>query len=70
MASVKIYNDQFEKGLRKFKKQCMAEGILQEIRERQFFEKPSQKRKRDKAAAKMRWQRKQRESNPQNKQDY
>jgi small subunit ribosomal protein S21 len=34
----------------------LSEGILKEMRQRQFFEKPSIKRKKAKAAAKKRWQ--------------
>lgn len=68
MAKVTIYNDQFEKGLRKFKKKVMSEGILQEVRDRQHYTKPSEKRNRAKAAAKMRWKKKLRETNlPENK---
>jgi len=67
---VTVYNDNFEKALRKFKKQVLNEGILQEVRERQYFEKPCQKRNRKKAAAKMRWKKKLRESNPIKTRDY
>ena len=64
MAKVIVYNENFEKAMRKFKKQVMNEGIIQEVRERQHFQKPSEKRNRAKAAAKMRWKKKQREDNP------
>jgi len=70
MATVKVWEGQFEKALRKFKKKVLNEGILQEIRERQYFEKPSTKRNKAKAAAKMRWKKKQRELDPQNNQEY
>lgn len=39
-------NESFEKALRRFNKTCMKEGILSEIRKRQHFEKPSERRKR------------------------
>lgn len=58
MAKIIVYNNNFEKALRKFKKQVMAEGIIQEVRDRQHFIKPSEKRNRAKAAAKMRWRKK------------
>ena len=65
MASVKVYNDNFEKAMRKFKKQVMAEGIIQEVREREHFMKPSEKRNRAKKAARNRWLKKLRdESKP------
>jgi len=36
----------FENALRRFKKQCEKAGILTEVRKRQFFEKPSLRRKK------------------------
>ncbi|MFQ6092759.1 MAG: 30S ribosomal protein S21 [bacterium] len=39
-------NESFERALRRFNKTCMKEGILSEIRKRQHFEKPSERRKR------------------------
>ncbi|MCP4652021.1 MAG: 30S ribosomal protein S21 [Candidatus Omnitrophica bacterium] len=54
MAEVRIEgNESFEKALRKFKVQCKREGILKEFKERQYFTKPSQKR-REKAKKKKR----------------
>ena len=44
-------NESFEKALRRFNKSCMKEGILSEIRKRQHFEKPSERRKRKLNAA-------------------
>ena len=41
----------FERALRIFRKKCMSAGIVQEVRKREYFEKPNQKRKRLKAAA-------------------
>jgi len=64
MAKVTVYDGQFEKSLKRFKKKVLAEGIIQEIRDRQHFMKPSEKRNRAKAAAKMRHKKKQREENP------
>jgi small subunit ribosomal protein S21 len=52
----------FEKALRKFKKKIQESGVLQELRQREFYEKPTTKRKRKKAAAKARWQKKVRQS--------
>jgi small subunit ribosomal protein S21 len=40
--------------LRKFKRKIKNEGILQELRKREFFEKPSELRKRKAKAAKRR----------------
>ncbi len=40
--------------LRKFKRKIKNEGILQELRKREFFEKPSEEKKRKAKAAKRR----------------
>lgn len=46
MAEVNIDNNEdFEKALRKFKMQCKKEGIVKRFRERQYFTKPSQRRR-------------------------
>ena len=41
----------FDIGLRKFKKACEKAGIVQEVRERQYYEKPAQRKQRKKAEA-------------------
>ena len=41
----------FDIGLRKFRKACDKAGIVQEVRMREFYEKPTAKRKRKKAEA-------------------
>ena len=41
----------FDIGLRKFKKACEKAGIVQEAREREYYEKPAQKKQRKKAEA-------------------
>lgn len=47
MAEVKIdKKEDFEKALRKFKMQCKREGILKEFKERQYYTKPSEKRRK------------------------
>jgi small subunit ribosomal protein S21 len=53
---VPVINGQFEKALRKFKKKVMESGILQELREREFYEKPTTARRKAKNQAKRRWQ--------------
>lgn len=57
-SSVIVQNDNVEKALRKFKKKIQDSGKLQELREREFFEKPTTERKRKKSQAKRRWQKK------------
>ena len=39
----------FDVALRKFRKACDRAGIVQEVRKREFYEKPTAKRKRKKA---------------------
>jgi small subunit ribosomal protein S21 len=55
---VEVINDQVEKALRKFKKKVQESGLLQGLREREFYEKPTTARKRAKGAAKARWRKK------------
>jgi len=40
-----------ERALRIFRRKCDNAGIVQEVRKREYFEKPTAKRKRKKAAA-------------------
>ena len=47
--------------LRKFKRKMKNEGTLQELRSREFFEKPSEKKKRLEEAAVRRTRQQQRE---------
>lgn len=56
---VEIQHDNFERGLRLWKRKCSDAGTVQEVRERQAFIKPTEKRKKAKAAAKQRTKREQ-----------
>jgi small subunit ribosomal protein S21 len=51
---VEVRNGDFNKALRRFKKIVQEDGLLQELRKREYYEKPSAKRKREKAAARAR----------------
>jgi small subunit ribosomal protein S21 len=52
MPSVRIKeNEYFDAALRRFKRACEKAGVLTELRRREFYEKPTQERKRKKAAA-------------------
>ena len=44
-------NEYFDAAMRRFKRTCEKAGILAELRRREFYEKPTQERKRKKAAA-------------------
>ena len=54
--------EDISKALRKLKKKMERANILQEIRERQFYQKPSEKRRIAKKAGIARWKKKQREA--------
>jgi len=55
MAVVRIHDgESFEKALKRFKKICEKEGIITEMKRREFYEKPSVKRKRKQRAARKR----------------
>ncbi len=52
MPSVKVReNEPFDIALRRFKRSCEKAGILSEVRRREYYEKPTQVRKRKQAAA-------------------
>ena len=53
--SVEVHNGDFNRALRTFKKKVQESNLLQDLREREFYEKPTTKRKKAKAAAKSRW---------------
>lgn len=53
--TVEVRNGDFNYALRKFKKKVQEAGIIQEIRERQHYVKPSEVRKKAKAAGRARW---------------
>ena len=48
----------FDVAMRRFKKSVERAGIIQEIRRREFYEKPCQKRNRKKAEGTARWRKK------------
>ena len=52
MPSVRIrVSEHFDAALRRFKRACEKAGVLTELRRREYYEKPTQERKRKKAAA-------------------
>lgn len=56
--NVFVKNDNVEQALRRLKKKVANSGKLQEVKDREQYEKPTTRRKRKKAAAKNRWQKK------------
>lgn len=61
--TVEVRNGDVNKALRLFKKKVQEAGIIQEVRERQEYVKPTTRRKKAKAAAKARWRKKQEKMN-------
>lgn len=59
MPSVRVKeNENFEVSLRRFKRLCEKASILADLRRHEFYEKPTWKRKRKKASAIKRYQKK------------
>ena len=57
-STVYVKNDNVEQAMRKFKKKIMDSGLLQDLRDREFYEKPTATRKKKASAAKNRWKKK------------
>jgi small subunit ribosomal protein S21 len=57
-STVYVRNDNVEQAMRKFKKKMQDSGLLQELRDRECYEKPTSLRKRKASAAKNRWKKK------------
>ena len=54
MSEVKVNGNNIEEALKKFKRQCARNQVLQEVRKREHYEKPSVKRKKKSEAARKR----------------
>ena len=55
MAEIRVKeNESLDSALRRFKRQCARSGVLQELRKREHYEKPSVKRKKKSEAARKR----------------
>jgi small subunit ribosomal protein S21 len=54
--------EDLEKALRKFKTKLRHEGMLDEMKKREFYEKPSQRRRKEKEQAKRREVRRRKEA--------
>lgn len=55
---VLVKDDNVDRALRKFKKKIAESGLLNDLRDREFYEKPTTQRKRRKSAAANRWNKK------------
>lgn len=55
MSGITVKNGEpYESFIRRFRRACERAGILREVKRREYFEKPSQKRKRKAAEARRR----------------
>ena len=57
MVTVTVNNGNVDRAMRTLKKILQKEGLLKELKQRQFFEKPSAKKARKKAEGIKRYQR-------------
>jgi len=63
LTRIEVRRDEpIDKALRKFKSKLRKEGLLEEMKRREFYEKPSQKKRRVLAQAIKREKRRQREA--------
>ena len=59
MPAVKVKeNEPVDIAIRRFKRACEKAGVLSDVLKREFYEKPTQERKRKKAAAVKRYKKK------------
>jgi len=55
MSEIRIKdNESLDSALRRFKKSCARSGVIQEVRKREAYEKPSVRRKKKSEAARKR----------------
>jgi small subunit ribosomal protein S21 len=61
MARVLVQDGNFDRALRKLKKKVQASGLLEDLRAREHYVKPTTARKLKSGAARSRWRKKLRE---------
>jgi small subunit ribosomal protein S21 len=52
---VEVRNNDVGRAIRKLKKMMNLEGMVKDMRKNEYYEKPSLRRKKEKAAARKRW---------------
>lgn len=57
-AVVEVRNDDFNRALRNWSKKVQDSGILQEVKDREGYEKPAVEKQRRKKESRRRWERK------------
>lgn len=58
--NVKVFNNNVEKAIRVLKKKMLKEGIIKELKQRRYYEKPSEMRLREQKENIRRWRKAQR----------
>ena len=53
--NVKVFNNNVEKAIRVLKKKMLKEGIIKELKQRRYYEKPSEMRLREQKENIRRW---------------
>ena len=54
MSEIRVKDGNVEDAIKRFKRQCARNGVMQEVRKREPYEKPSVKRKKKSEAARKR----------------
>ena len=54
MSEIRVKDDNVEDAIKRFKRQCARNGVMQEVRKREHYEKPSVKRKKKSEVARKR----------------
>ena len=52
---IKVFNNNVEKAIRVLKKKMLKEGVIKELKERRYYEKPSEKRLKEQKENIRRW---------------
>jgi small subunit ribosomal protein S21 len=58
LISIKVYNNNVEKALSKLKKEVKETKLMLELRQREFYQKPSDKKREKRAKARLRFKKK------------
>ena len=58
--NVRVFNNNVEKAIRVLKKKMLKEGIIKELKQRRYYEKPSEMRLRENKENIRRWRKAQR----------
>ena len=57
---IKVFNNNVEKAIRVLKKKMLKDGIIKELKQRRYYEKPSERKLREQKENIRRWRKAQR----------